>query len=81
MLFAYNIILIDETMKGINNKLGWWTHNLKSRGFKLSRSKTKYLRCDYNGGEEGSGDGDAILKVDKFKYLGLSTQEKGDIDE
>jgi len=47
MLFADNIVLIDETIDRVNNKLERWRHTLECRGFKLRRSKTKYLRCDF----------------------------------
>jgi len=40
MLFADDIILIDETRGGLNEKLERWRHSLESRGFRLSRSKT-----------------------------------------
>ena len=46
ILFADDIVLIDKTRDGLNDKLEKWRHALYSRGFKLSRSKTKYLRCE-----------------------------------
>ena len=46
MLFADDIVLIDETRQGVNVKLERWRHSLESRGFRVSRSKTEYLhRC------------------------------------
>ena len=39
MLFADDIVLIDETRQGVNDKLERWRHTLKSRGFRVSRSK------------------------------------------
>ena len=45
MIFANDIALIDETRGGPNEKLERWRHSLESRGFRLSRSKTEYLRC------------------------------------
>jgi len=51
MLFVDDIALIDETMNGINSKLEQLRYTLESRGFKLSRSKTKYLRCGFSEGE------------------------------
>ena len=48
---------------------------MESKGFRPSRSKTKYLDGNFRGGEEDTVfevtiSGIAILKVEKFKYLG-----------
>jgi len=43
ILFANDIVLIDESKEGVNTKLGWWRDTLEVKGFRLSRSKTKYL--------------------------------------
>jgi len=56
MLFADDIVLIDETRKGVNVKLEHWRHTLESRGFKVSRSKTEYLYCYSSGREEVGGE-------------------------
>ena len=40
MLFADDIVLVDETRAGVNAKLELWRQTLESRGFKLSRAKT-----------------------------------------
>ena len=40
MLFADDIVLVDETKEGVNTKLELWRNNLESKGFKLSRRKT-----------------------------------------
>ena len=55
MLFADDIVLIDETMGGLNEKLERWRQSLESRGFRMSRSKTEYLRCGFSGGGKGRG--------------------------
>jgi len=85
MLFADDIILIDVTREGVNDKLERWRHTLESRGFRVSRSKMEYLHCCFNGREDGRGkvavEGMTIPKVEKFKYLGLIIQQKRDIDE
>ena len=53
MLFADDIILIDETRQGVNDKLKRWMHMLEVRGFRVSRSKTEYLHCCFSGRVEG----------------------------
>ena len=67
MLFADDIVLIDETREGVNDKSERWRHSLESRGFRVSRSKTEYLHCCINGREDARGevtiDGVAIPKA------------------
>ena len=74
MLFTDDIVLIDETRQGVNDKLERWRHTLKFRGFRVSRSKTEYLHCCFSGRVDAVGevtlDGRPIPKVDKFRYLG-----------
>jgi hypothetical protein len=47
---------------------------LESKGFRLSRTKTEYMRCDFSATrhEEGdvSLDGQVVAKKDTFWYLG-----------
>ncbi|XP_070014179.1 secreted RxLR effector protein 78-like [Nicotiana sylvestris] len=47
MLFADYIVLIDETRGGVNERLEGWRQALESKGFMLSRTKTKYLECKF----------------------------------
>jgi len=85
MLFADDIVLIDETRKGVNDKLEQRRHTLDSKSFRVSRSKTQHLHCCFSGrediGREVTIDRMAISKVKTFKYLGSIIQQKGDVDE
>jgi hypothetical protein len=58
---------------------------LEAKGFRLSRSKTEYMKCDFSvmGYEDGdvSLDGQVVPKKDTFHYLGSMLQKEGDIDE
>ena len=85
MLFADDIVLIDVTKEGVNDKLKRLGHILESIGFRVSRSKMEYLHCRFSGREDGRGEvtieGMATPKVEKFKYLGSIIQQKGDIDQ
>ncbi|XP_070045287.1 uncharacterized protein [Nicotiana tomentosiformis] len=86
MLFADDIVLIDETCSGVNARLEVWRQALESKGFKLSRTKTEYLECKFS---DGTHDVDVEVKLDaqvipkraSFKYLGSIIQGNGDIDE
>src|SRR6266540_1175611 len=40
MLFADDVVLVDESMIWVNRKLKLWRNTLESKGFKLNRTKT-----------------------------------------
>jgi Reverse transcriptase (RNA-dependent DNA polymerase) len=73
MLFADYVVLIDESRIGVNQKLELWRQTLELKGFRLSRTKTEYMRCQFSG--ENSDDGDVSLNGrvvpmnDIFQYL------------
>ena len=78
MLFADDILICEETRKEVERRLECWRYALKRRGMKVSRSKTKYL-C-INGGNDDETvkmEDTKMLRVKKFKYLGLTVQESG----
>ena len=86
ILFADNIVLIDETRKGVNTKSEQWRNTLEAKGFRLSRLKTEYLHCRFSAGEGGVAnevaiEGAVIPRVKSFRYLGSIIQENGEIDE
>ena len=48
ILFADDIVLVDETRAEVNVKLELWRQNLESRGFRLSRAITEYMECKFS---------------------------------
>jgi hypothetical protein len=57
---------------------------LEAKGFRLSRSKTEYMKCDFSATtqeEDVRLDGQVVPKKDTFHYLGSTLQKDGDIDE
>jgi hypothetical protein len=85
MLFADDVMLIDESRIEVNQKLELWRQTLESKGFRLSKTKIEYMRCQFSG--ENSDDGDVSLDGrvvpmnDIFQYLGSLLQSEGEIDE
>ncbi|KAF3663266.1 RNA-binding KH domain-containing protein [Capsicum annuum] len=82
----YYVVLIDETRGGVNDKLEIWRQTLESTGFRLSRTKTEYLECNFSDVSQEAGvvvelDSQAIQKRESFKYLGSMIQGNGEIDE
>ena len=49
MLFVDDIVLVDESRDDVNTKLERWREALESKGFKISRTKTKYMDCKFGG--------------------------------
>jgi hypothetical protein len=46
MFFVDDVVLVDES-RGVNRKLELWRQTLESKGFRISRTKTEYMRCDF----------------------------------
>ena len=59
MIFADDVVMIDESRICVDNKLELWRQTLESKGFRLSRSKTEYMKCEFSYAR--SEDGDVIL--------------------
>jgi hypothetical protein len=85
MLFADDVVLVDESEAGVNRKLELWRQAFESKGFRLSRTKTEYMRCDFGRAAQEEGDvsleGQVVPKKDTFRYLGSMLQKDGDINE
>ncbi|KAF3671321.1 putative U-box domain-containing protein 9-like [Capsicum annuum] len=86
MLFADDVVLIDETRGGVNDKLELWRQTLESKGFRVSRTKTEYVECKFNDVRRENEVGvtleaQEVGKRDEFKYLGSVIQSNGEIDE
>ena len=85
MLFADDVVLVDDSRTGVNRKLELWRQTLESKGFRLSRTKTEYMMCGFSTTrceeEEVGLDGQVVPRKDTFRYLGSMLQEDGGIDE
>ncbi|KAG2556461.1 hypothetical protein PVAP13_8NG079408 [Panicum virgatum] len=75
MLFADDVVLVNESRAGVNRKLELWKRTLESKEFRLSRTKTEYMMCNF------SASGQVVTHKDTFWYLGSMLQKDGDIDE
>jgi Reverse transcriptase (RNA-dependent DNA polymerase). len=86
MLFADDIVLVDETKSGLNAKLEVWRETLETKGFKISRTKTEYMECNFSNRRSTSGDvvkleGQELPKSANFRYLGSIIHREGDITD
>jgi len=48
MLFANDIVLIDEIKRGNSSKLEQWKEALETKGFKARRTETEYMECKFS---------------------------------
>jgi hypothetical protein len=58
---------------------------LEAKCFRLSRSKTEYMKCDFSAITQEKRDvrldGQVVHKKDTFRYFGSMLQKDGDIDK
>jgi hypothetical protein len=55
ILFTDDVVLVDERTR-VDQKLKLWRRTLEIRGFRLSRSKTDYMKCDFSATTQEEGD-------------------------
>lgn len=56
MLFADDVVLIDETREGVNAKFELWRDILESNGFRISQTKTEYMECKFSKNSRRNGE-------------------------
>jgi hypothetical protein len=73
MLFTDDVVLVDESGTGVDQKLELWRRTLEAKYFRLSRSKIEYMKCDFSATTQVEGDvrlnDQVIPKKDTFHYL------------
>ena len=78
MLFADDVVLVDESRARLNRTLELRRHTLEAKGFKLSRTKIEYMMCNFSTTRHEDGDvsldGQVVAKKDTFRYLGSMLQ-------
>jgi hypothetical protein len=48
MLFTDDVVLVNESRTRVDQKLELWRRTLEAKDFRLSRSKTEYMKCDFS---------------------------------
>jgi hypothetical protein len=61
MLFTNDVVLVDESRTEVDQKLELWKRTLEAKGFRLSRSKIKYIKCDFSATTQ-EGDGRLMVR-------------------
>jgi hypothetical protein len=62
MLFADDVVLVDESRTGVAQKLELWRRTLEAKGFRLSRSKMNYMKCDFSATRQEEGMLDSMVR-------------------
>ncbi|KAL7258934.1 hypothetical protein ACSBR1_004943 [Camellia fascicularis] len=75
MLFVDDIVVVDETKEGVKTKLEIWRKTLESKGFRISKTKTEYMKCNFSNSHNGSKgelkiENQELPKSEHFHYLG-----------
>ena len=86
MLFADDIVLVDESRDCVNAKLERWRKALESKGLKISRTKTEYMVCHFSGHIEKAEttmriEDYEIQQSDSLRNLGSIISNDGEINE
>ena len=79
MLFVNDVVLVDESRTRVNQKLEFWRETLESKGFKLSRTKTEYMRCDFGTTREEEDinlEGQVVPRNDTVRYFRINATER-----
>ena len=85
MMFADDVVLVDDSQAKVNRKLKMWRQTLESKDFRLSRTNIEYMICNFSTTnheeeEEVSLDGQVVPQKETFQYLGSMLQKDVDIE-
>jgi hypothetical protein len=85
ILFADDVILMNESRMRVDQKLELWRRTLEAKYFSLSMSKTEYIKYDFNATTQEAGDvrldGQVVPKKDIFCYMESMLQKDENIDK
>ena len=73
VFIADDVVLVDKSRARVNRKLELWRRTLESKGFRLSRTKTEHMMCDFSAtrheGGDVSLDGQVVAQKDTFSVF------------
>jgi hypothetical protein len=85
MLFSDDVVLVDDSRTWVNMKLELQRQTLKTKGLRLSRTKTGYMRCSFSTTrhkeEEFSIDELVVPHKDTIQYLESMLQKDVNINK
>nr|CDJ87838.1 endonuclease-reverse transcriptase HmRTE-e01 [Haemonchus contortus] len=78
ILYADDIALIAESKEELQDKLQRWQKVLADNGLLLNVKKTKSLSSEHGTDSITDGHGEAIEKIQDFRYLGSDPAADGE---
>nr|CDJ90887.1 RNA-directed DNA polymerase (reverse transcriptase) domain containing protein [Haemonchus contortus] len=81
ILYADDIALIAESKEELQDNLQKWQKVLAESGLRLNVKKTKFLSSEEGMESITDGYGEAIEKVQDFRYLGSDLAADGSVDQ
>lgn len=80
MLFANDIVSVDEIKIWVNHKLKLWKSALEPMAFRLEMTQSEYMKCNCSKIKNRNKDGVKIMdKSDHVHHYGLIIRKKGKI--
>lgn len=81
-----DVMLIDISKEGVEGKLKLWMNTLEAQGLRISRTKTKYMKCDFRGTAMREDlfihlNNHELPQKRHFKYFSSMLDADGDINE
>jgi hypothetical protein len=71
MLFTDDVVLVDESRTGVDQKLKLWRRTLKAKGCRLSRSKIEYMKYDFSATTQEEEVLDSMVRWYPRRHLSL----------
>ena len=84
-IFEKNVlVMIRKSKEDIIVKMELWRETLESKSFRISRTKTEYMKCKFNQSRSSESgelklDDKPIPKSEQFRYIGSIIHKDGDI--
>jgi hypothetical protein len=57
-----DVFLVDESRTRVEHKLKLWKRTLEAKGFRLSKFKTEYMKCDFSATMQEKGMLDLMFR-------------------
>ena len=86
MLFADDIVLVDESRTELNARLATWKAALEAKGLRVNTTKTEYLCCNFSGDQRSEEievrvDEHVLHPKESFRYLGSFIHKDGGVED
>jgi hypothetical protein len=57
-----DVVLVDKSRTGVDQKLKLWRRTLDAKDFRLSRSKTENMKCNFSASTQEEGMLDSMVR-------------------